>query len=222
MTNETRPEQMEIGPSGVHQDYRSAAGRVPAGLRRWLPSWLRRWLSRMYWRRADATDFFAEVAGWLPSHGLRLFTLRHILKVRIGSRTSVHRGCRFYRPAGVRLGSHTVINRDVLLDGRMDLVIGDNVSISEGAAIFTLEHDPNSPDFESRGAAVRIEDYVFIGARAIILPGVKVGQGAVVAAGAVVTHDVVPYTIVAGVPARVIDQRTHDLRYQLDYRKFLG
>ena len=122
----------------------------------------------------------------------------------------------------VQIGANTVINRDVLLDGRMGLVIGDNVSVSEGVAIFTLEHDPNSPDFANRGAPVRIADRAFIGARAIILPGVTVGEGAVVAAGAVVTHDVPPYTIVGGVPARPIGERRRDLSYTLDYRKFLG
>ncbi len=115
-----------------------------------------------------------------------------------------------------------MINRDVLLDGRKGLRIGNNVSISEGAVILTLEHDPNSPDFANRGATVQIEDYVFVGARAIILPAVTVCRGAVVAAGAVVTHDVAPYTIVGGVPARPISERSRDLHYQLDYRKFLG
>jgi maltose O-acetyltransferase len=148
--------------------------------------------------------------------------LRHLLKVSIGQRTSVHRGCRFYRPAGVVIGCHTVINRDVLLDGRMGLVIGDNVSVSEGVAIFSLEHDPNSPDFADRGAGVQIKDRAFVGARAVILPGITVGEGAVVAAGAVVTQDVLPYVIVGGVPARPIAERSRNLTYQLDYRKFLG
>ena len=136
--------------------------------------------------------------------------------------TSIHRNCRFYRPGGVSIGAHTVINRDVLLDGRSGLRIGDNVSISEGSQILTLEHDPNSPSFEWSGAPVIIGDRVFLGARAIILPGMTVGEGAVVAAGAVVTHDVPPYTIVGGVPARPIGERRRDLAYSLDYRKFLG
>jgi maltose O-acetyltransferase len=115
-----------------------------------------------------------------------------------------------------------VINRDVLLDGRAGLRIGHNVSISEGTALFTLDHDPQSPTFERRGAPVIVGDRVFIGARAIILPGVTIGEGAVVGAGAVVTRDVPPYTIVTGAPARPIGERRRDLTYTLDYRKFLG
>jgi maltose O-acetyltransferase len=142
--------------------------------------------------------------------------------VRIGHKTSLHRGCRFYRPSGVQLGHNSIVNRDVLLDGRMGLTIGNNVSISEGVAIFTLEHDPNSPEFADRGAPVTIQDRVFIGARAIILPGVTLNEGSVVAAGAVVTRNVEAYTIVGGVPAKPIGQRRTDLDYTLDYCKFLG
>ena len=195
---------------------------VPNSLRRVLPLPLRRLIVQLYWRWYDARDFIAEAVGWLPSHGLRLFLYRHLLRISIGARTSIHRDCRFYRPSGVSIGSHSIINRDVLLDGRMGLQIGDNVSVSEGTAIITLEHDPNSPTFEPRGAAIHIGDRVFVGARAILLPGVAIGEGAVVAAGTVVTRDVDPFAIVAGVPARPIGQRQHDLTYTLDYRKFLG
>lgn len=207
---------------GVHQDFKGAAGRVPSGLKRFMPGWLRRWLGKLYWRGYEMRDFVAEAIGWLPSHTVRLILYRHVAKVRIGSRTSVHRGCRFYRPSGVQLGEHTIINGGVLLDGRMDVMIGNNVSVSEGAMLLTLEHDPNSPTFDDRGGAITIGDRVFIGARAIVLPGTTISEGAVVAAGAVVTKDVEPYIIVGGVPARPIGQRRRDLNYTLDYRKFLG
>jgi len=191
-------------------------------LLRRLPQPVKRVLNALYWRGYDTVDYLAEWAGRIPSHSVRVFLFQRLLRVNIGAHSSIHRNCRFYRPSRIAVGQHTVVNRDVLLDGRMGLVIGDNVSISEGAAIFTLEHDPDSPDFANRGAEVRICDRAFIGARAIVLPGVTVGEGAVVAAGAVVTRDVPPYTIVGGVPARPIGERSHDLRYELNYRKFLG
>jgi acetyltransferase-like isoleucine patch superfamily enzyme len=83
--------------------------------------------------------------------------------------------------------------------------------------IWTLEHDPQSPDFATVGGPVTIEDYAWVGCRVVILPGVCIGKGAVVAAGAVVTKDVPPYAIVGGVPARTIGERAPDLRYQLTW-----
>lgn len=187
-----------------------------------LPGPIKRLLNKLYWIKYDLTDFLAEAVGCLPSHALRLVLYRHVLHVRVGTGSSIHRGCRFYWPTGVHIGEHTVINRNVLLDGRGLLDIGDNVSISEGTEIFTLEHDPNSPDFQTRAAPVLIRDRVFIGARALVLPGVTLGQGAYIGAGSIVTRDLPDYTIAAGVPARPIGHRAQDLTYILTYRKFLG
>lgn len=186
-----------------------------------LPSCIKRALFRFYWMLYDTRDFLAEAVGWIPFHWVRTILWRW-LQVQIGAHTSIHRNCRFYRPSGVSIGSHTVVNRNVLLDGRMGISIGNNVSISEGVTIFTLEHDLNDPEFKHRGGKVIIEDRVFIGAHALILPDVTLAEGAAIAAGAVVTHDVASYTIVAGVPARPIGQRNPNLTYQLDYKKIFG
>jgi len=192
-----------------------------SALRR-LPLPVKRALNAMYWAAYDARDFGIEAVGWLPSHLLRRFLYRHVFGVRIGEQTSIHRNCRFYKPDGVQIGDHCIVNRDVLLDGRVGVTIGDNTSISEGVMILSLEHDPDAPDFSTRGGPVSIGERVFIGARAIILPGRTIGEGAVVAAGAVVTKDVEPYTVVGGVPARSLGQRNRDLTYQHNYSKFLG
>ena len=186
-----------------------------------LPQPIKELLLKIYWLGYDTRDFLAEVIGWLPSNRLRLYFWRG-LGAGIGRATSVHRGCRMYLPGRIQIGNHSVVNREVLLDGRMGLTIGDNVSISEGVAIFTLEHDPDSPTFANRGNPVTIGDRVFIGARAMVLPGITIEEGAVVAAGAVVTRDVPPFAIVAGVPARPIKKRREDLAYTLNHRKFLG
>lgn len=176
------------------------------------------WQTTLDGWRCGMVDLAPQLACRVPSHAFRLAALRW-LGVRIGWQSSIHRGCRFYQAARLEIGSHCVINQDVILDARSGLQIGDNVSISEQVAIYTLEHDIDDPDFRTVGSPVVIEDYVYIGARALLLPGVRVGRGAVVAAGAVVTGDVPPYTLVAGVPARVIRERTRDLRYQLNYRR---
>lgn len=187
-----------------------------------LPTPAKRLMSRTYWVARDVVDYLAELTGRLPSHDLRLALYRHLFRVRIGHHTSIHRGCRLYHPPRVQIGNHSVINRDVLLDGRMGITIGNNVSVSEAVCLFTLEHDLNSPTFDNCGAPITVSDYVFIGSRAIILSGVSVGRGAAIGAGSVVTGDVEPYAIVAGVPARLVGKRSQDLAYELCYRKMLG
>jgi maltose O-acetyltransferase len=83
--------------------------------------------------------------------------------------------------------------------------------------IYTLQHDIDSPSFIVTGGPVTIEDYVYIGPRAIILPNVRIGRGAVIGAGAVVTQDVSEYAVVAGVPARFIRERSRELDYRPDF-----
>lgn len=207
---------------GFSQDHELTKDRMPTFFRRYAPLWLKLFMSRWYWRWVDARDYFIELVGVVPSHFLRLLFYRHLFGVKIGKATTIHRVCRFYRPSGVSVGKNSVVNRGVLLDGRSGLSIGNNVSISEGCYLITLEHDPNSPDFAFRGDPVNVEDYVFIGTQAIILPGVTVGEGSVIGARSVVTKDVAPYTIVAGVPAKQIGERNRNLVYTLNYRKFLG
>lgn len=127
--------------------------------------------------------------------------------------------CRFLNGRKIFLGERNVINFGCLLDGRGYAVrFGNDVSIGPDASILTLGHDPQSPDMADRGGDVVIGDRVWIGYRALILPGITIGEGAVVAAGSVLTRDVEPYTIVAGSPARKIGERNRALTYRLNYR----
>ena len=116
-----------------------------------------------------------------------------------------------------RMGNNCIINQKCRLDNRSGIYIGDNVSISAETCILTADHDVNSCNFVGRNRPVVIEDYVYIGTRAMILPGVTLGKGSVVAAGAVVTRNVAPHTVVAGVPARVIKTRIENLDYSPHY-----
>lgn len=116
---------------------------------------------------------------------------------------------RFYNPDNIEIGEDTVIGDHAFLDGRAKLKIGDHVDIASEVMIYNSEHDLTAEDFAGTLAPVEIGDYVFIGPRAIILPGVKIGKGAVVAAGAVVTKDVPDFAVVGGVPAKVIGERVN-------------
>lgn len=159
-----------------------------------------------------ANHFVAILPWWFA----RNVYYKYILSIKIGSCTHVSMNqfvTGYYNACNIRIGDNCVINRQCYLDGRQGIFIGDNVNISFGTSIITLQHNPNDKSFSCTGSKVVIDDYVWIGAKSIVLPGVRIGKGAIVAAGAVVTKDVAPYSIVGGVPARKIKERTHDLDY---------
>ena len=137
----------------------------------------------------------------------------------IGKNTTIFLDCTFDCAENFSIGKNSVINGKCRLDNKSSIIIGENVSISQEVMILSADHDLDSPDFEGRGRPVKIEDYVWIGSRAIVLPGVTIGKGAVVSAGAVVTKNVGPYSVVAGIPARVIRMRKKELSYQIAYKR---
>ena len=144
----------------------------------------------------------------VPFHSVRKLAFR-LAGVKIGKNSYIHMGCRFYLPINITIGNGTIIGDHCFLDGRAKLAIGDHVDIASGVLIYNSEHDIASVGFDPIEEPVEIEDYVFIGPRAIILAGVKIGRGAIIAAGAVVTDDVKPFEIVGGVPAKVIGERNN-------------
>jgi acetyltransferase-like isoleucine patch superfamily enzyme len=136
--------------------------------------------------------------------------------VRLGRGALVHRGLELRAPTRVRIGAGSVIGFDAILDGRKGIEIGRQVNISSSVAIWTLQHDHRDPQFRARGGPVVIGDRAWLSFRCTVLPGVTIGEGAVVAAGAVVTKDVPRYAIVGGVPASVIGERSpRELTYDL-------
>lgn len=163
----------------------------------------------------ELTVFFLHLIGLIPFHHLRRFFYR-LSGIKIGKGSTIHMGARFYNPRNIVVGEDTIIGERVVLDGRAKLVIGNHVDIASEVMIYNSEHDVNDENFKAVVQSVIIEDYVFIGPRAIVLPGVKIGKGAIVAAGAVVTKDVPPFAIVGGVPAKIIGERhLKQLKYKL-------
>ncbi|HKG08690.1 MAG TPA: acyltransferase [Pedobacter sp.] len=158
------------------------------------------------------------VAGF-PSHRVRNFYYRKVMKFSIAGNCAILMHNRFDCTTNLVIGKNSVINQGCRLDNRGGLQIGENVSISEQVIILTADHNVDSAEFEGRSKPVCIEDYVWIGTRVTILPGVTVGKGALVATGAVVTKNVAPYAIVGGVPAKIIKMRREDLNYQAGYKR---
>ncbi|MGK7892314.1 MAG: DapH/DapD/GlmU-related protein [Xenococcus sp. (in: cyanobacteria)] len=153
--------------------------------------------------------------GKIPSQTIRKYLYRNYCQLEIGENTVIYNSCHLRDPHKITIGNHSSIGDLCILDGRSGLTIGNSVNISTGAWIWTLQHDPQDANFAPKGAPVIIEDYAWISSRTTILPGVTIGKGAVVAAGAVVTKSVAPYAIVGGVPAKKIGDRTTNLNYKL-------
>lgn len=111
--------------------------------------------------------------------------------------------------AGIRIGDDCLIGEYSVIRGQGGVTIGNRVYTSPMTQIIAVNHvfnDPNKPFIDQGITAegIIVEDDVWLGSAAVITDGVRIGQGAIVAAGAVVTKDVPPHTVVAGVPARVI------------------
>lgn len=161
--------------------------------------------------------FTNRIVSHLPSHSVRKGILR-MMGAKINKNVALYGGFEIRKPKNLSIGSNTIIGFKCVLDARNGLSIGENVNFSSEVMIWTMQHDYNSSLFAGEGARVIVESYAWISARVIILPGVTIGQGAVVAAGAVVTKDVAPYTVVGGVPAKEIAKRNTDLKYKLNHR----
>ncbi|MBI1863374.1 acyltransferase [Candidatus Microgenomates bacterium] len=159
--------------------------------------------------------FIIHVLGRIPSHTFRK-ALHKSAGVKMGKGSTIHMGVTFYDTKNIVIGDDTIIGEKAVLDGRARLVIGNHVALASEVMIYNSQHDIHDPFFKAVAKPVHIEDYVFIGPRAIILPGVTIGRGAIVAAGAVVTKNVAPFAVVGGVPAKVISEREHkDPKYKL-------
>ena len=149
----------------------------------------------------------------IPTQTIRKMSYR-MMGATIGRRVMMFSTVDIRKPSGLCIEDCCSIGPRVLLDARSGLVIRSHVTIAYDTIIWTLHHEMNSKDFHGKGAPTCIDEYAWICSRAIILPGVTVGRGAVVASGAVVTKDVEPYAIVGGVPARKIGERSErDFNY---------
>lgn len=171
---------------------------------------------RLYNYLADISLYVLRlICAGIPSHHVRRLVMR-LGGACIGKGSSIHMGCRFFSLKQLSIGDDTIIGNDSFLDGRGPLSIGKHTDIASEVMIYNSQHDITSKVFAAHVDKVEIGDYVFIGPRAIILPGVRIGRGAIVAAGAVVTSDVPDFIIVGGVPAKVIGERKlKDPKYRL-------
>lgn len=178
---------------------------------------------RQFVRRLDARKFFTLVAeeylgwlvrGWPGAEGFALrYGLYRLLFRRLGGFCYVYPGARLVHTYGLSAGRMFNVNSGAHLDARGGITIGDFVAIGPNAVVVSSNHtwaDPARPlllQGHIPGPVV-IGNDVWIGANATILPNVRIADGTVVAAGAVVTRDTEPKSIVGGVPARKMGSRS--------------
>lgn len=172
-----------------------------------LDSWITRVVFKMRSVLYYLSIYMATLTGYIPSHIVRHILYHYIFRIKIERDSIIYWRCRFFKPWGVHIGHNSIVGNDGFLDGRFGLYIGNNVNIAAEVRIYTMEHDINSPIFAGVGNSVCIKDWAYIGSRVTILPGVIIGEGAVVASGAVITKNVDPWILVGGVPARFIKKR---------------
>lgn len=134
------------------------------------------------------------------------------LFAQVGSSVNVEHGASFGRGDKIRIGDRSGIGINARLDG--PVTIGKDVMMGPEVMVYAHGHafgDLDKPMIEqgfSEAREVVIEDNVWIGARAVLLPGVRIGTGSVIGASAVVTKSVPPFSVVAGNPARIVKTRT--------------
>lgn len=142
----------------------------------------------------------------IHSHRMRNFFYRHIHRINMAGNVVIYSGAEIRNPAKLRIGEGTIIGDNAILDARAGIEIGNNVNFSSDVRIWTLQHDYRDPNFACNPehyGPVKIGDRAWLGPHSIILRNVTIGEGAVVAAGAVVTHDVPPYELWGGMPGKI-------------------
>lgn len=149
------------------------------------------------------------------SNSLRMFIYKIIIGIPVGKDSIIWAGNRFNDVTKFKIGANVIIGPGNVFLIRGGLIIGNNVNLSGFSFYISQGHDVDDPFGHTKLDPIIIDDNVWIATNSTIMPGVHVGKGAVVAAGSVVTKNVLPYSVVAGNPAKEIKKRSKDIKYLL-------
>ncbi len=132
---------------------------------------------------------------------------------KIGHSITIMNDVIIMSPQKVEIGHHVLLNSGTKIGGQNGVIIGNHVLLSYNVNIVSEDHAYDNPLLPTKSQGYKktgpiiIEDDVWIGANAVIMPNINIGRGAIVGANAVVTKNVEPYTIIGGVPAKLIKFR---------------
>lgn len=150
----------------------------------------------------------------IPSRHIRKWFYK-ILGAKIGNKTVICRRVDVLFPKGLNISNNVAIGWFVDLDARGGINIGHDTNISSHTKFITGSHNIDDPKFKASFLPINIGHHCWIGTGAIILQGVTIGDGAVVAAGAVVTKDIPPNEVWGGIPAKFIRKRNPEYDYNV-------
>jgi len=165
--------------------------------------------------REIAELIYNRIITHVPYNALHVWYLR-MLGAQLGPHVYLFGGSEFIAPQNLRIEANCHIGRGCQIDARGGIEIGRNVVVASFAVLVTADHDAQDPWFPGRLGSIEIGDRVWLGSRVTVLKNVRLGEGAVAAAGSVVTTDVEPWTIVGGVPAAAMGRRSSEQRYEID------
>lgn len=162
----------------------------------WAKTWLKRAYNLIPLLKLIFVNYFYIICGAKIGNGT-------IVKTKLGA----------VNCNKITIGDNSYLDKSATIALHDRVTIGNNVVINSGVNIITATHNLYSPDWEHIKKPIVIEDFAWVSTRSMILPGVHIGYGAVIGAGAVVRKDVPAYSIVAGNPATVVGRRNEKLNY---------
>lgn len=164
--------------------------------------------------------FGNAVVNKLPSRHLRKWFYQ-LLGAKLGKGTFLCRRAEVLLPMGLSMADRVSVGWFAELDARGGISIGYDTNISSHVKLITGSHDVDDPEYTADFRPITVGHHCWLGTGAMVLQGVNIGDGAVVAAGSVVTKDIPPYEIWGGVPAKFIRKRPENMEYKIGKVTFL-
>lgn len=149
---------------------------------------------------------FLVRSSWNPFMGIKIFLLR-LFGAKIGEGLVIKNNVTIKFPWKLTIGNNVWLGENCWLDNLDNIIIGNNVCISQGALLITGNHDYTKENFPYRNAPIVVEDGVWVGAKVIVAPGIRLRSHSIITLGTVCTKDTEPFGIYQGNPAIKIKER---------------